>query len=125
MGVAVAAATVCGVMLVLNKTYGFVGDQALVAPQANAMAAVIDPLMNGIDAPWALYAIGAVIAIFVTYGLYSVVYDFLISSSMNFINGYLIRINDILGTISTVFISMGIGIGTVGSVISVRRYLEV
>lgn len=69
--------------------------------------------------------IGAVIAIFVTYGLYSVVYDFLISSSMNFINGYLIRINDILGTISTVFISMGIGIGTVGSVISVRRYLEV
>ena len=44
---------------------------------------------------------------------------------MNFINGYLIRINDILGTISTVFISMGIGIGTVGSVISVRRYLEV
>ena len=69
--------------------------------------------------------IGAVIAIFVTYGLYGVVYDFLISSSMNFINGYLIRINDILGTISTVFISMGIGIGTVGSVISVRRYLEV
>ena len=69
--------------------------------------------------------IGAVIAIFVTYGLYGVVYDFLISSSMNFINGYLININDILGTISTVFISMGIGIGTVGSVISVRRYLEV
>ncbi|WP_028829802.1 permease-like cell division protein FtsX [Proteocatella sphenisci] len=69
--------------------------------------------------------IGAVIAIFVTYGLYGVVYDFLISSSMNFINGYLININDILGTISKVFISMGIGIGTVGSVISVRRYLEV
>ena len=57
-GVAVAAATVCGVMLVLNKTYGFVGDQALVAPQANAMAAVIQPMMNGGGAPWLLYGIG-------------------------------------------------------------------
>ena len=65
------------------------------------------------------------IAIGITYGLYSVVYNFLISSSLHFINGYLIRIEDILGTISAVFISMGIGIGTVGSVISVRRYLEV
>ena len=65
-GVAVAAATVCGVMLVLNKTYGFVGDQALVAPQANAMAAVIQPMMNGGGAPWLLYGIGAVIAILLT-----------------------------------------------------------
>ena len=55
--------TVCGVMLVLNKTYGFTGDQALVAPQANAMAAVIQPMMNGGGAPWLLYGIGAVIAI--------------------------------------------------------------
>ncbi|MGB5824224.1 MAG: permease-like cell division protein FtsX [Proteocatella sp.] len=69
--------------------------------------------------------IGAVIAIFVTYGLYSVVYNFLVGSNLQFINGYLIQIGDILGTIATVFISMGIGIGTVGSVISVRRYLEV
>ena len=51
-GVAVAAATVCGVMLVLNKTFGFTGDNALVAPQANAMAAVIQPLMNGGGAPF-------------------------------------------------------------------------
>lgn len=62
-GVAVAAATVCGVMLVLNKTFGFTGDNALVAPQANAMAAVIQPLMNGGGAPWILYGIGALIAI--------------------------------------------------------------
>lgn len=67
VGVAVAAATVCGVMLVLNKTYGFVGDQALVAPQANAMAAVIQPMMNGGGAPWLLYGIGAVLAIVLTF----------------------------------------------------------
>ena len=66
VGVAVAAATVCGVMLVLNKTYGFVGDDALVAPQANAMAAVIQPLMNGGGAPWILYTIGAVLALVLT-----------------------------------------------------------
>lgn len=65
-GVAVAAATVCGVMLVLNKTFGFTGDNALVAPQANAMAAVIQPLMNGGGAPWVLYGIGAIIAIILT-----------------------------------------------------------
>ena len=65
-GVAVVAATVCGVMLVLNKTFGFTGDNALVAPQANAMAAVIQPLMNGGGAPWILYGIGALIAIALT-----------------------------------------------------------
>ena len=65
-GVAVAAATVCGVMLVLNKTFGFTEDNALVAPQANAMAAVIQPLMNGGGAPWILYGIGALIAIALT-----------------------------------------------------------
>lgn len=65
-GVAVAAATVCGVMLVLNKTFGFTGDNALVAPQANAMAAVIQPLMNGGGAPWILYGVGALIAIALT-----------------------------------------------------------
>ncbi len=66
LGVAVAAVTVCGVMLVLNKTYGFTGENALVAPQANAMAAVIEPMMNGGGAPWLLYGIGAVIAIILT-----------------------------------------------------------
>ena len=53
-------------MLVLNKTFGFTGDNALVAPQANAMAAVIQPLMNGGGAPWILYGIGALIAIALT-----------------------------------------------------------
>lgn len=66
VGTIVAAATVCGVMLVLNKTFGFTGDNALVAPQANAMAAVIQPMMNGGGAPWLLYGIGAVIAIVLT-----------------------------------------------------------
>ncbi len=66
VGVAVAAVTVSGVMLILNKTYGFVGEGALVAPQANAMAAVVQPMMNGGNAPWLLYGIGAVIAILLT-----------------------------------------------------------
>ncbi|MDO5442887.1 MAG: oligopeptide transporter, OPT family [Bacteroidia bacterium] len=66
VGTLVAAVTVAGVMLVLNKTYGFVGDNALVAPQANAMAAVIQPMMNGGSAPWLLYIIGMVIAIVLT-----------------------------------------------------------
>ena len=51
--------------MLLNKTYGF-DSGALAAPQANAMAAVIDPLMNGVGAPWALYAIGALIAVVLT-----------------------------------------------------------
>ena len=66
LGTLVAAATVGGVIIVLNKTYGFTGDNALVAPQANAMAAVIEPLMSGGGAPWLLYGIGAVIAIILT-----------------------------------------------------------
>ena len=65
LGTLVSAATVGGVMMLLNETYGFASGQ-LAAPQANAMAAVIDPLMNGIGAPWLLYAIGAVIAILLT-----------------------------------------------------------
>ncbi len=66
LGTLVAAATVGGVMLVLNKTYGFTGENALVAPQANAMAAVIQPMMNGGNAPWLLYGIGAILAIILT-----------------------------------------------------------
>lgn len=65
LGTLVSAATVGGVMMLLNETYGFASGQ-LAAPQANAMAAVIDPLMNGIGAPWVLYGIGAVIAIVLT-----------------------------------------------------------
>ena len=66
LGTLVAAATVAGVMMILDKTYGFTGEGALVAPQANAMAAVIQPMMNGGNAPWLLYGIGAVIAILLT-----------------------------------------------------------
>lgn len=67
VGVAVASATVAGVIMVLNKAYGFVGDGALVAPQANAMSAVIEPMMSGGSAPWLLYGIGAVIALILTF----------------------------------------------------------
>src|ERR1035437_1692943 len=67
LGTLVSAATVGGVIMILNKTYGFTGDGALVAPQANAMAAVIEPLMSGVAAPWYLYAIGAVISLILTY----------------------------------------------------------
>ena len=66
LGTLVSAATVGGVMMLLNDTYGF-ADGKLAAPQANAMAAVIDPLMNGVGAPWVLYGIGAVIAIVLTW----------------------------------------------------------
>ncbi len=66
LGTLVSAATVGGVIMVLNDSYGFTSGQ-LAAPQANAMAAVIDPLMNGVGAPWALYGAGAVLAIVLTY----------------------------------------------------------
>ena len=62
LGTIISAATVAGVMMLLDKTYGFKGD-ALVAPQAHAMAAVIEPLMSGQGAPWLLYGIGAVMAL--------------------------------------------------------------
>lgn len=65
LGTIVSAATVGGVMIILNKSYGFTSG-ALAAPQANAMAAVIEPLMSGVGAPWLLYGIGAVIAIILT-----------------------------------------------------------
>lgn len=63
LGTLVSAATVGGVMLVLNKVYGFAGPDALVAPQANAMAKVIEPLMMGGDTPWILYMVGAILAL--------------------------------------------------------------
>ena len=66
LGTLVSAATVGGVMILLNKTYDFSSGE-LAAPQANAMAAVIEPLMSGVGAPWALYGIGAVIALILTY----------------------------------------------------------
>lgn len=65
LGTIVSAATVTGVIMILNRTYGFTGN-SFVAPQANAMAAVIDPLMTGSGAPWLLYGIGALLAIILT-----------------------------------------------------------
>ncbi len=66
LGTLVSAATVGGVIMVLNDLYGFTSGQ-LAAPQANAMAAVIDPLMNGVEAPWILYGAGAVLALILTF----------------------------------------------------------
>ena len=63
LGVLVSAATVGVVIMILNQTYGFTGEKALVAPQANAMAAVIEPMMSGQAAPWMLYAAGAFLAL--------------------------------------------------------------
>ena len=67
VGTFVSAATVAGVMIIMNDTYGFVGENALVAPQANAMAAVIQPLMTGGATPWLLYGIGALLALVLTF----------------------------------------------------------
>ena len=67
LGTLVSAVTVAGVMIILNKTYGFVGDNALAAPQANAMAAVIRPLMDGGETPWVLYFAGAVLSLVLTW----------------------------------------------------------
>ncbi|WP_425886209.1 OPT family oligopeptide transporter [Parabacteroides sp. ASD2025] len=66
LGTLVSAATVGGVILILHQTFGFTSGH-LAAPQANAMAAVIEPLMNGSSAPWALYAIGAALAIILNF----------------------------------------------------------
>ncbi|MDE7442086.1 MAG: oligopeptide transporter, OPT family [Muribaculaceae bacterium] len=63
LGTLVSAATVGGVIIVLNKVYGFTGENALVAPQANAMAGVIEPLMMGGETPWILYMTGAILAL--------------------------------------------------------------
>ncbi|MDD2196691.1 MAG: oligopeptide transporter, OPT family [Bacteroidales bacterium] len=66
LGTIVSAATVGGVIILLNKTYGFTGEGALVAPQANAMAAVIEPMMSGKPAPWLLYGAGAILSLILT-----------------------------------------------------------
>lgn len=63
LGTLASAATVGGVILLLNNVYGFSGENALVAPQANAMAKVIEPIMMGGDTPWILYLVGAVLAL--------------------------------------------------------------
>ncbi|MBO4978395.1 MAG: oligopeptide transporter, OPT family [Muribaculaceae bacterium] len=63
VGTLASAATVGGVMLMLNEVYGFTGDTAMAAPQANAMAKVIEPMMMGSSTPWILYIVGAILAL--------------------------------------------------------------
>ncbi len=65
VGTVVSAATVGWVILLLNNTYGFTGSE-LPAPQANAMAAVIKPLMSNQPAPWMMYVAGAFFALILT-----------------------------------------------------------
>ncbi len=66
LGTIVSAATVGGVIMLLNDAYGFGAGSKLVAPQANAMAAVIEPMMSGQGAPWMLYGVGAALALILT-----------------------------------------------------------
>jgi len=66
LGTVVSAATVGGVIMILNETYGFEGEGALAAPQANAMAAVIEPMMTGGTAPWLLYGSGVFLSLILT-----------------------------------------------------------
>ncbi len=65
LGTFISAATVGGVIMILNKTYGFT-DGSLAAPQANAMAEVIRPLMSGGQTPWVLYFCGAMLSLILT-----------------------------------------------------------
>ncbi len=72
LGTLVSAATVGIVIFILNQAYGFVQTpetpNPMVAPQANAMAAVIKPLMSiGADVPWYLYLVGAIMALIINF----------------------------------------------------------
>lgn len=67
LGTLVSAATVGGVMLMLNEVYGFTGDGAMQAPQARAMADMIGPVMMGDQTPWILYIIGAIFALIINW----------------------------------------------------------
>lgn len=69
LGILVSAATAAGVIMILNEAYGFTQDNTdqMAAPQARAMAAVIEPLMMGQGAPWMLYGIGAIISLALNY----------------------------------------------------------
>jgi putative OPT family oligopeptide transporter len=68
LGTLLSAATVGIVIYILGQSYGYVltseTPNPLVAPQANAMAAVIEPLMlPGAKVYWILYLVGAIIAL--------------------------------------------------------------
>ena len=61
LGAIVAALSIGGIMLLLNKSYGF-GEGGLSAPQATLMKMVVEGVMNG-TLPWDLIMIGVAIAI--------------------------------------------------------------
>ncbi|MDZ7270580.1 MAG: oligopeptide transporter, OPT family [candidate division KSB1 bacterium] len=67
MGVLVASLAVGGVVLLLNKVYGFVPSaehpSPMAAPQANAMAAVLNVLFTSSQVPWGLYGAGVFMAL--------------------------------------------------------------
>ena len=71
LGTLVSAATVGAVIYILNEAYGFVATpehtNPMVAPQANAMAAIIEPLMSGTGVSWILLGVGAVISILINW----------------------------------------------------------
>lgn len=52
--------------MILTKAYGFTGPKALPAPQGNAMASVLQPLIQGQATPWILYIVGAFVSISIT-----------------------------------------------------------
>lgn len=61
IGTVVAALTMGGVLLLLDKAWGF-GSKELAAPQATLMKMIVEGVMDG-NLPWALIFIGAFIAI--------------------------------------------------------------
>lgn len=72
LGTLVSAGTVGVVIFILSETYGFIpspdNPDVLVAPQANAVAAVIQPLMEGgAQNKIMLYVVGAFIALIINF----------------------------------------------------------
>lgn len=70
--------------------------------------------------------VAAVISTLVLGGLYSVVTTKILESSvMGVMNITLLNFSDIVNSVILVYLVLGIGIGTIGSSISMRKYLEV
>ncbi len=63
VSIVLAGVVSVGVVFLMHHAYGFTGEGALAAPQANAMAAIVKPMMDGGDAPWPLYMAGAFFAV--------------------------------------------------------------
>jgi putative OPT family oligopeptide transporter len=69
-GSALAAVAVTAAIVLFAHTHGFVPSaehpKPMPAPQANAMAAVVQSVMASAQAPWFLFGMGAVVAVCVT-----------------------------------------------------------